>query len=61
MNICFIMYPWENVDPEVDSTLRLIHEAVKRKHQVAYSTLFSSIQRFSRMHIADKDLQYSSL
>lgn len=34
MNICFIMYPWERIDPEADSTLRLIHEAYIRKHHV---------------------------
>lgn len=39
MKICFIMYPWEKVDPESDSTLRLIHECVKRGHTVALSTV----------------------
>ena len=34
MNICFIMDPWENIDPETDSTIRLIHEGVKRKHNI---------------------------
>jgi len=34
VNICFIMYPWERVVPENDSTLRLIHESVIRKHTV---------------------------
>ncbi|MFP4058862.1 MAG: glutathione synthase [Bacteroidota bacterium] len=34
MNICFLMYPWEKIDPETDSTLRLIHEAVCRNHKV---------------------------
>lgn len=29
------MYPWERVNPSQDSTLRLIHEAVKRGHEVA--------------------------
>lgn len=33
------MYPWEKVDPESDSTLRLIHECVKRGHTVALSTV----------------------
>lgn len=37
MNICFIMYPWERVEDH-DSTLRLIHEAVLRKHTVAIAT-----------------------
>jgi glutathione synthase len=29
------MYPWDAVDPEYDSTLRLIHESVSRGHRVA--------------------------
>lgn len=37
MNICFIMYPWENVEHH-DSTLRMIHEAAGRKHTVAITT-----------------------
>ncbi|MEE4215169.1 MAG: glutathione synthase [Bacteroidales bacterium] len=32
MNICFIINPWEKLDPEDDSTLRLIHESVIRGH-----------------------------
>ena len=35
MKICFIMYPWERVNPAQDSTLRIIHEAVKRGYQVS--------------------------
>ncbi|MGB3592333.1 MAG: glutathione synthase [Nonlabens sp.] len=38
MNVCFIMYPWEEISPEVDSTLTLIHECVKRGHKVAIAT-----------------------
>lgn len=34
MKICFIMYPWERVNPNQDSTLRIIHESVKRGHEV---------------------------
>lgn len=29
------MYPWERVQPAQDSTLRIIHEAVKRGHEVS--------------------------
>lgn len=29
------MYPWERVNPAQDSTLRLIHESVKRGHNVS--------------------------
>ena len=39
MKICFIMYPWDRVEPETDTTLRLIHECVKRGHTVAMSTV----------------------
>lgn len=35
MKLCFIMYPWEKVNPHQDSTLRIIHEAVKRGHNVS--------------------------
>ncbi|MAT89562.1 MAG: glutathione synthase [Flavobacteriaceae bacterium] len=38
MNVCFIMYPWEEIDPENDSTLALIHEFVKRGHGMAITT-----------------------
>lgn len=29
------MYPWESLDPRRDSTLRLVHECARRKHEVA--------------------------
>lgn len=35
MKICFIMYPWERVNPRQDSTLRIIHEMASRGHEVA--------------------------
>lgn len=35
MNVCFLMYPWEHIDPENDTSLALIKECVKRKHGVA--------------------------
>ncbi|CAL2103387.1 Glutathione synthetase [Tenacibaculum sp. 190130A14a] len=38
MNICFLMYPWEEIDPENDTTLALIHECAKRGHGVAICT-----------------------
>lgn len=38
MNICFIMYPWEDMDPENDTSLALIKECVKRGHGVATCT-----------------------
>jgi len=38
MNICFLMYPWEEIDAENDTSLALIHECVKRGHGVAMCT-----------------------
>ena len=38
MNVCFIMYPWEEIDPENDSTLTMIHEFAKRGHGMAITT-----------------------
>lgn len=38
MNICFLMYPWEEIDAANDTSLALIHECVKRKHGVALCT-----------------------
>ena len=32
------MYPWEQIDPENDTSLALIHECVKRNHGVAICT-----------------------
>ncbi|WP_088341103.1 glutathione synthase [Robiginitalea sediminis] len=38
MNICFLMYPWEEIDPENDTSLALLHECVRRNHGVALCT-----------------------
>lgn len=38
MNVCIIMYPWEEIKPSVDSTLCIIHECMKRGHKVAICT-----------------------
>ncbi|EMQ94352.1 MAG: glutathione synthase [Xanthomarina sp.] len=38
MNICFLMYPWDTIDPENDTSLALIKECVKRNHGVAICT-----------------------
>ena len=37
MKICFLMYPWDEIK-KLDSTLRLLHECVKRGHLVAMTT-----------------------
>jgi len=34
MNICFIINSWDTMVPETETTLRIIHEACKRKHSV---------------------------
>lgn len=39
MHICFLMYPWDRVCPETDTTLRLIHECALRGHTVAITTM----------------------
>ena len=38
MNICFIMYPWDQIDAENDTSLALIRECAKRGHGVALCT-----------------------
>ena len=38
MNICFLMYPWDKIVPENDTSLALIKECVKRGHGVALCT-----------------------
>ena len=39
MNVCFLMYPWEDIkSPEHDTSLTLIHECAKRGHGVAICT-----------------------
>ncbi|MFD2567869.1 glutathione synthase [Pseudotenacibaculum haliotis] len=38
MNVCFLMYPWEDIVPEKDTSLTLIHECAKRGHGVAICT-----------------------
>jgi len=34
MNICFVINSWEDMDPQYETTLTLIHEACKRNHRV---------------------------
>ncbi|MCB1135972.1 MAG: glutathione synthetase [Chlamydiia bacterium] len=41
MKVCFLMYPWAAVEPETDSTLRLVHEAASRGHMVAITVTSS--------------------
>ncbi len=51
MNILFIMYPWERVQPETDTTLRLIHESVARNHTVALATTSNLTMRESVAYV----------
>lgn len=50
MKICFLMYPWERVSPETDTTLRMIHESTSRGHTVALTTPNSLTVRDSVAH-----------
>lgn len=56
MNICFIMYPWEKVVPETDSTLRIIHESYKRDHRVVIATPAGLTMRNSVTNVFGKIL-----
>ncbi len=47
MNILFLMDSWDKIDPESDSTIRLIHEGVSRKHTVALATVHNLTMRES--------------
>ena len=38
MKICFVMYPWNKVEPEKDTTMRLIKECTDRGFEVSYLT-----------------------
>ncbi|WP_232360757.1 glutathione synthase [Paraneptunicella aestuarii] len=44
------MYPWENISPETDTTLRIIHEAASRGLTVAITTPHSLTIRDSVAH-----------
>lgn len=64
MNVGFIMYNWKEISPELDSTLRLIHECVVRKFKV--SLLYPSEMAIRRTtvcsfcHVVDYKEDYSS-
>lgn len=64
MNICFIMYPWEKISPEGDSTLRLIHEALVRGHNVGitypYNLSIRQSKTYSYVRKIKKQDKYSS-
>src|SRR5210317_1482800 len=45
MNVCFLMYPWDEIDPDNDSSLALIKECSKRGHGVAFCTVIGRMER----------------
>lgn len=59
MNICFIMYPWDRVDPAKDSTLRIIHECMKRGHRVVIATPAGLTMRRSVTNVFGKVLSFT--
>ena len=61
MNILFLMYPWERVDPDNDSTIRMIHECVSRKHTVALATVHNltmCINKLNRVKLQTKIIDF---
>jgi len=38
MKVCYIMCPWNEVEPDIDSSILMIHEGVKRGHEVSMAT-----------------------
>ncbi|MCY4044291.1 MAG: glutathione synthase [Cellvibrionales bacterium] len=64
MKICFLMYPWDRIDPATNSTLRLIHEAATRQLTVAITTPNNLTVRestaFAFCNVLKKDKKISS-
>lgn len=54
------MYPWDKVEPEKDSTLRIIHECLKRKHRVVIATPAGLTMRNSTTNVFGKVLSLPS-
>lgn len=50
MKICFLMYPWKSIQPDTDTSIRLIHECVRRGHTVALTTVNNLTIRDSIAH-----------
>lgn len=50
MNICFILDPWESIEPHGDSSIRLIHECVLRGHRVGITGPHNLTIRNSRTY-----------
>jgi len=64
MNICFIIDPWEEIDPAEDSTIRLIHESAIRGHTVGilypYSLTIRESNTYGFVRIIQKQEKFSS-
>jgi glutathione synthase len=64
MNICFLIDPWEEINPKDDSTLRLIHESLIRGHNVgilyAFSLTIRDSNTFGFVRMIKKQEKYSS-
>ncbi len=60
MEICFISYAWDKMEPDIDSTLLLAHECASRGHQVYMLTSDNLTIRDSKtMGFCEKlDLNY---
>ncbi len=64
MNICFIIDPWDEINPEEDSTIRLIHESVVRGHTVGilypYSLTIRDSNTYGFVRMIKKQEKYSN-
>lgn len=64
MNICFIIDPWEEINPQEDSTLRLIHESLIRGHNVGilypWSLTIRDSNTFGFVRMIKKQDKYSN-
>lgn len=54
------MYPWDKVEPAKDSTIRIIHECLKRKHRVVIATPAGLTMRNSTTNIFGKIISLPS-
>lgn len=50
MNICFVIDPWETINPEDDSSIRLIHESMLRNHNVGIIYPYNLTIRHNRTY-----------
>ncbi len=64
MNICFIIDPWEEINPQEDSTIRLIHESLLRGHNVGilypWSLTIRDSNTFGFVRMIKKQEKYSN-